>query len=462
MTPAPEAKTTPETEWTPEAVREFWGRRQPIDDPWASIAVSAGVLVTFGLLVVMYDLVIGHPGQARWQARAVTGATLGLVTAAGSLTTWWSWRQRDVSVAARAAVVLVAVHLAIAVSAWGLWAVLGDYFRYDGTALPLIDEMPVAEVTLALALTLMLIVLGTGAPRRGTAPRWLAGVVVYALAFLLLLAVWTPLVIPDLGMPFIVDPRATLLAMAPSVVIPPAIYALVPTLLVVLRPAWIGWVWPLVVAATGMLFVAAIGARSHPQPEQLLAYGNFVPLLVGTAVFAAAAIALLAFAHARALLASRDDAARPAPWVQRGLVVPVYGDEVAQLIVDGYLGGMRTQVDAFTLRTARGDHLIVAAGARLVAPVPAWTMTARAGERRPILRAGDEVIVSGFVESGGDGPFRAGALPIAGDAGLVVTVPRRGHETISRDVLLLVWRSCVVFVAVVLLAALPGLVGAAP
>jgi hypothetical protein len=95
----------------------------------------------------------------------------------------------------------------------------------------------------------------------------------------------------------------------------------------------------------------------------------------------------------------------------------------------------------------------------VVAPLPAWTVSARAGASRPLLEGGTPVRVSGYVMAPGDGPFRTGGAPVAGPRGLVITVERRAHETIGRDIVLAVFRPCLLFLLLAAAAALPGLVG---
>ena len=53
--------------------------------------------------------------------------------------------------------------------------------------------------------------------------------------------------------------------------------------------------------------------------------------------------------------------------------------------------------------------------------------------------------------------FRRHALPVPGQHGLVVTRARRPEETIWRDIQLIMWRPCVLYLMVVAAAAIPGI-----
>lgn len=155
------------------------------------------------------------------------------------------------------------------------------------------------------------------------------------------------------------------------------------------------------------------------------------------------------------LRSHRVDLARPEPWVQRGTVdAPRPG--VGTVIVDGWLAGMRSVVSGFTLRATHGA-LVIPPGVGLVAPVPASTTTAAPGEPTTVIAHGDHVMVSGFVAAPGDGPFRAAAV-VPGPDGLVVSRPRQPHETVDRDVLLVLYRPCLLFLVIAAIAALPGII----
>lgn len=384
------------------------------------------------------------------------GAVLGAVGAVALLAGVWMARYHDVSPWARAAVALVGVHIAIAAGAW--W--LSSRLLTPEHDVPLLRVLPAPAIALGGGVLLFVAAAVHSRARRLTAaPAWLRGVVVLALTYLLALGIWVPIVVPESSRQFWSEGVITDFRLSVTLV-PPALVALATALVAILRPPTLRAVGLPAIAIGALFLIGAMGRRDDATMSALAAYSNYVPVLFAAAWFAMAALAALAWTHARVLRANRADVARPAPWVQRGIVEsPHGGNQVGTWHVDGWLAGFRTSVRGFTLRTARGDLLRVPDGARLVAPVPSAMVGADADAHLPALRAGEQVTVSGFVDACGDGPYRSAGHPVPGSDGLVVSARRRADDSIGRDVVLVLYRPCVLFLIFAALAALPGIVG---
>lgn len=427
---------------------------------WVAAVVVAAIMISVGLIGVMTRVALSGAPASDAPYLALTGVVVLTIVVAV-----WTVQTPAVAVWARLAVVVTASQLGIAIAAWVLWRTIAPTVASMAVSFPLLEDLPAPAVALGLGAAVVAASMWPRRRRTG-APRWLHGVVVFGLAYLLLLAFWMPVVasqVPD-SHTMVVDVRDWIGDLVAFVLIPPAALALGVAVVVEQRPPWLRQ-RRVQVSAFSSIFVfiallVAIGARTDASAGSHFMYGNFVHVLFSVAAFALIALAALAWSHARALAANRDDSQRPAPWAQEGVVVvPPGGEpEVGHVIYHGLLGGLRPAVAGFVLRTPRGD-LPVPAGVRLSAALPLSTESARAGERTAVLREGERVIVSGFVAPAADGPYRESSLLAAGPGGLVVAVPRHRAETISRDVLLLIWRPCVLFLVVAALAALPGILG---
>jgi hypothetical protein len=428
---------------------------------WIKVTVVVAAVMAIAMLNLLADVTRSALPDAK-----TTELGPVLVLVAGGLTLSWAWTVTGVSLWLRIAVALTAMYLAIAIVAWVTWGMIMPHVEWAEPSLALVEKLPAPWIALGLGGVVLLAALVLPQGRRG-APRWLHGVVVFALAYLLLVAAWLPLVadrapiehgLNQPVLPWILD-------FIPLVLMPPAMVAAAITALVEWRPRWVENLGDAVpwagAAAVTLLLVAAIGARTDLSVGSRDVYANFAHVLFSVAVFALVALLALAAEHARAMAAGRRDRTRPAPWVQRGVVVVAPGAdrEVGYIVDRGLLGGMRTTAGAFVLRTAAGD-LPVPAGARLDVAIPSDTAIPSRGRHTLVLAEGYEVEVTGFVAppTGAEGPFRSSRLPVPGPGGLVVSVPRSPSATVGRDVLLVIWRPCVVFLLVAVLAALPGVI----
>lgn len=374
---------------------------------------------------------------------------LGLVSVAG-LTALALTRLDEVSWWVRGPIVLAITQLAI-----GLVMALAWYARGKYTYAPaLVDAAPIHWY--ALGLGAVVIAAGALPARRRGVPTWLTATVVFALADLLATGVLAAFLSRslDAGADTLLSADEIAPSGLTSMLLRPALIALViaaaVTFIVRRRAALHRRLLPLGLAIVPITLLAMVALRDA-NARAVSIYESYLHVIAGSALFALCALVALAMTHGRALRTARRDADRPAPWVQRGSAPPVVGHQV----FEGWLAGFSTTVEAFELRTDRAV-LPIARGARLVAPLGPWTATAAAGEHRPIVADG-AVTVTGFTTAPTEGPFRAGAAPIPSDRGQVVTVGRNPAETIRRDLVLLLWRPCLLFLVATILAALPGL-----
>lgn len=395
----------------------------------------------------------------------------------------WIARRGDLSGVVRAAVLVPIVHVVFTALCWFLWDSYSDRIEGALDRLPLVNALPAPKIALGLG---ALVIVGALVPRgrrhRGKVPVWLRASVSFALAHVLLLGLWLPIAavgwqdlftthIMPRGVLELIPPRAV--EFAQIALIPPTVGALV---FAVVSTAWPESLRTL--ADKGGLLLAlglfiALGCRLLAEYTGFVAYANMVHVLLADAIFCLLCVVALGLAHARVLFFAARDAGKAAPWVQRGVIeaerdaTGTSPDAVGVLRHLGWLHGLRGRVRRFWLRTANG-RLDVPADTRLIAPMPlASTFSqvdgARLGDdfdRRdsPLLHTGDEVVVSGYVEPAGDGVYRRHALPVPGPHGLVITCARAPKETVWRDIQLIMWRPCVLYLLVVSAAALPGMV----
>ena len=90
--------------------------------------------------------------------------------------------------------------------------------------------------------------------------------------------------------------------------------------------------------------------------------------------------------------------------------------------------------------------------------LPLVSSVLRTGEAVVVLRGGDRVGLAGFVErDDGDHPFRSATVPVPGPHG--VMVGRASVVTPAAHVGLATWRPAVAYLVIVIVVAIPGLLG---
>ena len=464
--------------WDAQARREQRLERQFLQDlqlrhqaPDGIDTWAAGLLVVAGVLT---PLLVGAALYLCWRGLAETGR---------APDQWWFYQVPALAVAVsmvlsllpkgstsrwiRLATLLPFLHLGLFPLVGWLWHLYLARLGGPPSRLPLIEQLPAPAIALALGLLVLVcsLVVATRRPHTGT-PRWLHSITVFALLHLLLLGLWLPMASAGWGQLLehqwigrnLLVPASNVATFTWVALAPPTAVALLLTLVLALWPKRFARRAAELTAVGVMLFTIALLLRSGATFEAFIGYANFVHVLLSQALFCLFCIASLALSHWRSVRVVRNDADRPAPWVQRGVVESTGISPVGWVEYLGWLGGLRMQLRAFALRTESGE-LEVPAHSALIAPMPAWTASANAGERVSLLSASDEVTVSGFVAPAGDsGPYRQARRPVPGTDGMVVTTARGERETVLRDVMLIVWRPCVFYLLVATAAAIPGVV----
>jgi hypothetical protein len=209
------------------------------------------------------------------------------------------------------------------------------------------------------------------------------------------------------------------------------------------------------VGAVALLFVAAFIVRADAGPAAVVVYANYIHLLLGALVVAAAGPVVLGVAMWRRARTVRRRLAADAGSFAGVLVdddrtEPVIGcHEIAT-----WLRPPRARVRSFVVATPTGE--VPVHGARMIAPIDPATTVLAVGEAFGALRAGDRVRVSSHLAPGGAAaPFRATAAPIVG-ADPVIAPYGLPHLTFS-DVALALWRPTVAYLVILVAVAAPAL-----
>lgn len=186
-------------------------------------------------------------------------------------------------------------------------------------------------------------------------------------------------------------------------------------------------------------------------------YRSFAGELLAQFLLALIAVDLFILFQWRTLHRAQLDLGKPAPWVQQGeLVADASAQEVGALVFHGWLGGMSLVLSPCRLQTGRG-LLEVPASSVLVSPLPVDSWKMAAGDSLPVLGAGAPVLASGYVEPSGAGPFRELGVPMPSSRGVIVASVDKEELVRSwkQDVVLTVWRPCLLFMVVGTVVMLP-------
>ena len=349
------------------------------------------------------------------------------------------------------AVLLPVAHMIAMVVAWLEWAAYADRLPPELLDNPIMAALPMSWAVVGLA--------GTCAVggrviawRRGR--DWLHVMVMIALLALLLLGLWVPIIaniwVGDhywMDEPLVSSPGALLaVVLAPPLAIAVAIAALAHRD----RSFLLRWGGVLAIGALALLPIAIVlRARSHYCGSRL--YAELAHVLLAAALTAVAALSTLAFSLGwrarRARRALRDDARRRA-----GELRSEHASSVGYVAITSWLRGPELGVAPCSVMTPAGE-LLVPGGAELVAHLPLDTTMLRTGEHIPVLRAGDEVLVAGYVPAPEGHPFRdaTGLVPDR----VRVARQRDDGNTIT-DLVLALWRPCVAYLLILAAIALPA------
>jgi hypothetical protein len=355
----------------------------------------------------------------------------------------------------RTATLLPLIHLAAIVAAGKIWIVLdaamGEYWCCT------IERPPIPSVALLAALACTPLVVGLAIKRRHG--EWAHAAVMLSLAFLLLLALWLPVVCwgwRDAGFGVVTRERVgdwyweiyaaeDVGHLLPTVVVPPLLAALAYTWLAFKKPALLDRRRPGIRVFVRVLAVVAVIAGLTMSDKNAVLYLGYVYLiLIAIIVATAALVALVTSSYVASRLAHRR---------MRGLTVlagtVADGSSAARFVVTTWLRGPRLAVDSFVVRTAKGDVPIN--GVELLAPIDASTAALEPGQEVAVLQPGDRVVLGVEPASGTGGPFRASEL---GHVAMVAT-PDANRYTLD-DVALVAWRPAVAYLAILVVTALPA------
>lgn len=357
----------------------------------------------------------------------------------------------------RTAALLPLVHLGAIAAVAKLWVVLdtamGDRWCCS------IDRPPLPSIALITSLAAVPIIIGIAIKRRHG--EWAHAAVMMSLVFLLLLALWLPLVCwgwRDAGL-HAVDRvwfggyRWRMYApedvgrLLPTVVVPPLLAALGYTAFAFRTPSIVArYRAGVAVFVRVLAVVAVIAALTMSDTNAVLYLGYAYLILLAIIVAAIALVALVASSY----LESRVSHRRMRSLTSLPGTIAHDTSHAASFAVTSWLRGPHLIVDSFVVSTARGD--VPVSGATLLAPVAAATAALAPGELLPVLAPGDRVVL-GLEDGAGDGgPFRASEL---GHAAMVATAGATRYS--FEEVALVAWRPAVAYLAILVVSALPAL-----
>jgi len=354
--------------------------------------------------------------------------------------------------AMRVAVLLPVAHAVMIACAWPVWTSVSRYLRDADATTTFAIQFPLMLVVGCTAVGFGLVSWLVSRRRSG---EWIHGFTMLALAELLLLGLWIPVACSawpgGLGEWWSIS--EPLLADAPSriafVVAPPTILAIGFTVIALRKPNWLVAQHGTLGAAVGLLLMVALATRLDASARVMLLYSNFVPLLLAAAMVAVVGLIVLgAVTWWRAFSMHRTFTARER---RGGTVVSDNDDAVIGLEITSWLRGPRVVQRPFNVTTSVG--MLPMRGAHLVAGMPAATSQLKIGERLAVLKAGDDVVVAGQSDAGGD-PFRTSAAPLAD--GMFVAPAAHERQGLP-NVALVMWRPAVAYLLIVSAIALPAL-----
>lgn len=353
---------------------------------------------------------------------------------------------------ARASVATALFHLLVLSYAVAMWTAHLPMATVKAEIyLELLLSVPLAEMFAVIALVVVLCTFADlFAAHKRRAPRWTRLLSNFALAHMLVLGLWAPLIALASG------PDATPARLVQAALLPSTCGAL--GLLYVVRrvSGHVNWraVTVAVLIAAPVIALAVLGGSA----VQLNHYANLLVFVVIDAALVLAALLANALCQWWSLRLVRADLSRPAPWIQEGVAMADNG-VIAWCEDRGPLLGVVYRVRDFRLRTA--EHgVIEIPGARLVAQLPSSSTAIRPGERMVMIPAGARVRVAGFVQGRGDGPYRSSGRPVPGSNGLVV-LPRSARPIRpSRELLFALWRPAALYLVVSIGAWLPAIAAA--
>jgi len=352
--------------------------------------------------------------------------------------------------ALRVAVLLPVAHAVAIGCAWPVWTAVSRYVRDADAATTVATQFP---LLLAVVGTSVVFALASFVMARRRSGEWIHGFAMLALAELLVLGLWLPIACAAVPGGYgdwwsAEDPLLTV-SHLPLILVPPTVVAVAFTAFALRRPQHLPGVQGALKAVLGVALFCSVVTRLGASGRVLLMYANFVPLLLAAALVAVVALAVLG---AVSWLRLHRMHRRFVGLQRRAGKVDTDGAPVAIGVeITSWLRGPRVLQVPFAVTTAAGT--LPVHGAHLVAPLPAATTALQVGERLAVLREGDDVVVAGTTEAGGD-PFRTSAAPLADRVYVAPAIVEGGG---FGSVALAMWRPCVAYLLIVSTVALPAL-----
>jgi len=361
----------------------------------------------------------------------------------------------------RTALMVPLIHVGLMVALWAIWKtadiplikedLLRFLERHEVTSLVSGDVLLFGAL-ISLALLALGLAHGTFRRRRAV-PGWLRPTVTFSIAFLFILGMWLPLA-AELWASELHTGTNFLLA----VVAVPALPALV--IAIRAQRPWSSQVYGSLTIGLAVSLGFAVALRTNSGPTAQALFANMIPVILVAAMVSLGSVIALAVCQWRELRYHRADGQRTGPWVQYGVVesdAPL-GTPVGIISFVGSLGGFRTQLAPFWIRTREGAIVKVPNGSRLSAvPGPA-SVNASPGDYLVALRVGDPVAATGYEAPAGDGPFRSSGAPVPSDRGVLVFGGYNPPPHVG--VSLLLWRPCTLYMLAAMAAVIPALLGA--
>jgi hypothetical protein len=423
-------------------VEAFWWHPGSLR-AWVRGLIACAYVLTLAIAVIGARLLWGIAGKYttvdpfcfRNLPAMMVGGVLAMALALPARTSRWI----------RIALVLPFAQIAVMLAAWLLWHAVDSEVASD--LAPLVDALPLG--TIVVGMGVVYVAVAVLVARRH---ERLHAVVMLALANLVVLGLWLPvatrvwcgestradfdLVDHDLG------------RLALVVLTPPLAAAIAFTGLWFRRirmPRLSG-------AIVSLLFASALVASIARRPLSNYALVQFLHVLLAVALLAVAAIGLLAVAMAL-------DAGRARRRLSRGVTGVICCDDGAAAVVSvtSWLRGPQQLLAPFSIATQHGN-VPVPGGARWAGPLPRSTTLLRGDDVAVVLRAGDQVIASGFVQPELDDPFRSSCGWIPG--GQEIVIGRVEDVRAPTELGLALWRPCVAYIAIVIAIGVPALVTA--
>jgi hypothetical protein len=354
--------------------------------------------------------------------------------------------------AMRVAVLLPLAHAVMIACSWPVWNAVSQFVRDADATSSFATRFPIALVVLGTAAVFAVIAMLAARRRTG---EWIHGFTMLALAELLLLGLWIPIACAAWpgGLGEWWSTQEPLLADAPSriafVIAPPTIVAIAFTVMALRRPSWLVSSHGTLAGVLGMLLLVAVSTRLDASGRVMLLYSNFVPVLLAAALVAVSALTVLGgVTWWRGWRMHRTFMARER---RGGTVATDHEQPAVGLEITSWLRGPRVVQGPFTVSTSVGT--LPVRGAHLVSAIPAATTQLKIGERLTLLKDGDEVLIAGQSEDGGD-PFRTSAAPLADE---MFVAPAAVDKPGFANVALVMWRPCVAYLLIVSAVAVPAL-----